>query len=180
MKVRTSIKNINNLIKKIFEEFPVNSLPVKIEDIAKHRGLRVVPYAFDEDISGVLFIEGDNAIIGYNQNESRVRRRFTIAHELGHYELHKDRSNLFMDKGFKAIFRSKSSGLEEETKIMEEEANAFAASILMPEHLLKSLVAGVEFDLSSEDDIKNLAKMFDVSSTAMYFRLRNSGLLTLI
>ncbi len=176
--MRTSIRNINNHIKAIFNEIKVDSLPVKIEDIAKQRGLRVMPYAFDEDISGVLVIEDDLGTIGYNQNESRVRRRFTIAHELGHYELHKERSKLFMDKGFKALFRSKNSGLTEETQIMEQEANAFAASILMPDHLLIKELEKIEFDLSSEDDIKSLAKIFDVSSTAMYFRIRNFGLLS--
>lgn len=176
--MRNSIRNINAQIKSIFSEIKVDSLPVKIEDIAKKCGLRVLPYAFDEDISGVLVIEDNVGTIGYNQNESRVRRRFTIAHELGHYILHKDRSKLFMDKGFKAIFRSKNSGMTEETKRMEEEANAFAASILMPDHFLRKELEKIEFDLSSEDDIKNLAKIFDVSSTAMYFRIRNSGLLT--
>lgn len=179
MSTKTSIKNINHRVKDILSSFQIDSIPVKIEDIARFRGLRVLPYAFEEDISGVLVIEGDQATIGYNQNESRVRRRFTIAHELGHYELHKGRSSMFMDKGYKALFRSKNSGHSDEAQIMEQEANAFAASILMPEHILKGIIANTEFDLSSEDDIKNLAKMFDVSSTAMYFRIRNSGLLSL-
>jgi Zn-dependent peptidase ImmA (M78 family) len=177
--MRTAIKNINNQVKAIFNEIKVDSLPVKIEDIAKQRGLRVMPYAFDEDISGVLVIEDGQGTIGYNQSESRVRRRFTIAHELGHYELHKEKSKLFMDKGFRAIFHRKNTGITEDTKKMEEEANAFAASILMPDHLLIKELEKIEFDLSSEDDIKNLAKIFDVSSTAMYYRIRNSGLLAL-
>jgi len=177
--MRTAIKNINNQVKAIFNEIKVDSLPVKIEDIAKQRGLRVMPYAFDEDISGVLVIEDGLGTIGYNQSESRVRRRFTIAHELGHYELHKEKSKLFMDKGFRAIFHRKNTGITEDTKKMEEEANAFAASILMPDHLLIKELEKIEFDLSSEDDIKNLAKIFDVSSTAMYYRIRNSGLLAL-
>jgi len=177
--MRTAIKNINNQVKAIFNEIKVDSLPVKIEDIAKQRGLRLMPYAFDEDISGVLVIEDGLGTIGYNQSESRVRRRFTIAHELGHYELHKEKSKLFMDKGFRAIFHRKNTGITEDTKKMEEEANAFAASILMPDHLLIKELEKIEFDLSSEDDIKNLAKIFDVSSTAMYYRIRNSGLLAL-
>lgn len=179
MRTATSIRNINSQVKAIFNEIKTDSLPVKIEDIAKQRGLRVMPYAFDEDISGVLVIEDNVGTIGYNQSESRVRRRFTIAHELAHYELHRDKAKLFMDKGFKAIFRSKNSGLTEEAQIMEQEANAFAASILMPDHLLIKELEKIEFDLSSEDDIKNLAKIFDVSSTAMYYRIRNSSLLTL-
>lgn len=176
MSTATSIKNINNIVKSIFNEIKLDSLPVKIEDIAKSRGLRVLPYAFDEEISGVLVIEDNIGTIGYNQSESRVRRRFTVAHELGHYELHKDKANLFMDSGFKALFRSTTSGVTEEKQRMEQEANAFAASILMPEHLLRKELEKIEFDLSDDDDIKSLAKIFDVSFTAMYYRIRNLGL----
>jgi hypothetical protein len=46
----------------------------------------------------------------------------------------------------------------------------------MPDHLLIKELEKIEFDLCSEDDIKHLAKIFDVSSTAMYYRIRNSGL----
>lgn len=176
MSTFTSIKNINSIVKSVLTDLKIDSLPVKIEDVAKNRGLRVLPYSFDEDISGVLVIEDNIGTIGYNQSESRVRRRFTIAHELGHYELHKDKASLFMDNGFKMLFRSVNSGVTEEKQRMEQEANAFAASILMPEHLLKKELEKIEFDLSDDEDIKSLAKIFDVSFTAMYYRIRNLGL----
>lgn len=84
---------------------------------------------------------------------------------------------MFMDKGFNAIFRSAHSELSEQTQILEREANTFAAYILMPDHLLKETIDKIDFDLGSEDEIKNLAKVFDVSSQAMYYRILNSGLL---
>ena len=172
-----SIQFIKKQVDAILAELNITTLPVKIEDVAKKMGLRVTPFAFDDDISGVLVIENGQGTIGYNQNESRVRRRFTIAHECAHYTLHKDQSSMFMDKGFHAIFRSRQSGLSEETQILEREANTFAAYILMPDHLLKREIDQIYFDLGSEDDIKNLAKIFDVSSQAMYYRILNSGLL---
>lgn len=61
--------------------------------------------------------------------------------------------------------------------MIEREANTFAAYILMPDFLLKQEINEIDFDLGSEDDIKNLAKLFDVSSQAMYYRILNSGLL---
>ncbi|RFZ92943.1 ImmA/IrrE family metallo-endopeptidase [Mucilaginibacter conchicola] len=180
MSTRTHARSIHFIKKRadaILSELNIRSLPVKIEDVAKALGLRVTPFAFDDDISGVLVIENEQGYIGYNQNESRVRRRFTIAHECGHYALHSTESKMFMDKGFNAIFRSRQSGLTEETQVLEREANTFAAYILMPDHLLKKEIDQIDFDLGSEDDIKNLAKVFDVSSQAMYYRILNSGLL---
>lgn len=180
MSTRTHARTIQYIKKEadaILLKWGVNSLPIKIEDLAKRSGVQVSPYNFEEEISGVLVIQNGEGVIGYNQSESRVRRRFTIAHELGHYILHREQSSMFMDKGFNAIFRSVNSGLSEATQILEREANTFAAYILMPDHLLKHEINQIGFDLGSEDEIKNLAKIFDVSSQAMYYRILNSGLL---
>lgn len=95
--------HIKQKAEDILHALNVNSLPVKIEEVAKRMGLTVMPFGFDEDISGILIIKEGQGHIGYNQNESRVRRRFNIAHECGHFALHKDQHSMFMDKGFHAI-----------------------------------------------------------------------------
>ncbi len=167
---------INRKVSEILTKIGVSTLPVKVDDIAKSLGVDVVPYPFDDDISGTLIIDGDIGTIGYNQYESRVRRRFTIAHELGHFELHRDRSTMFLDKQFKVHFRSNASKHSEEIQEMEQEANAFAAALLMPEDLIRNQVKDVDIDLGSEEGIRHLARVFDVSTQAMSFRLANLGL----
>jgi len=179
MSFRTYARSITTIKKQteaILAQYGGDTLPIKIEDIAKKAGLHVTPYAFDEDISGALVIENGGGTIGYNQTESRVRRRFTIAHEFGHFWLHRETSSVFMDKGFHVMFRSRQSGMAEDTQIIEREANTFAACILMPDHLLVREIEKIDFDLGSDDDIKNLAKIFDVSAQAMNYRILNSGL----
>lgn len=52
-------------------------------------GFRVVAYLLENEISGLLVINPSGTTIAYNQVESRVRRRFTVAHELGHFILHR-------------------------------------------------------------------------------------------
>ena len=170
-----NIKLINTIVNLILKTVPNLSLPIKIEDIAKGRGLKVIAYPLGDDVSGLLAIQNGIATISYNANESRVRRRFTIAHELGHYELHKEKSDLFVDKQF--IYRSTNSNNTVVNQEMEKEANYFASAILMPTDLLRKQLDKMNIDLASEDGIKELAKLFEVSSTAMSVRISNLGLL---
>lgn len=170
-----NIKLINSKVNAIIKSLPNVDLPIKIEDIAKARGVKVMPYPLGDDVSGLLAIEEGVATIGYNQLEAKVRTRFTIAHELGHFELHRDKSDLFVDKQF--IYRSQNSGDTPAKQQMEQEANYFASAILMPTELVRREVEKMEFDLRSEEAIKALAKIFDVSTTAMSVRISKLGLL---
>lgn len=170
-----NIKFINGKVSSIFKKSPeLTSIPIKIEEIARMRGIKVMPYPLGDDVSGLLAIQDGEATIGYNQNEPKVRKRFTIAHELGHYELHRDKSDLFVDKQF--IYRSEQSGNTPINQMMEQEANAFASAILMPTDQLRKAVRESNLDLVNEEAIKELAKKFEVSTTAMSIRISSLGL----
>lgn len=167
-------KLINSRVSTILKNFNQFDLPIDIEAVAVHQGLTVMAYPLGEDVSGLLSIKDGVGTIGYNQSELKVRRRFTIAHELGHYELHKDKSDLFVDKQF--IYRSKNSYNTIDNQVLEQEANYFASVILMPADLVRREVEKIEMDLGSEEAVRALAKIFDVSSTAMTFRISDLGL----
>ncbi|MBN9483105.1 MAG: hypothetical protein BGO70_01210 [Bacteroidetes bacterium 43-93] len=179
-------KEINDCVTGILQSLKINSLPVRIEDIAKSMGLQVISYPFTEDISGTLIVQNNIGIIGFNQFESKVRRRFTIAHELGHFMLHRDYSDIFLDKQYNAhvkndenvkqYFRVNNPNETITSQALEQQANAFAAAILMPEELLRNQVAIIDFDFGSEEAIKYLARIFDVSTQAMSYRLANLGI----
>lgn len=169
-----NIKLINSKVSAILRSMPDISLPIKIEEIARSRGLTIMPYPLGVDVSGLLSIENGIGTIGYNQDEPKVRRRFTIAHELGHFELHKDKSDLFVDKQF--IYRSQNSRNSPANFVMEQEANFFASAILMPTDLVRMEVEKIEMDLGSEEAIKQLASVFEVSTTAMSIRINALGL----
>lgn len=169
-----NLKLINTKVRSILRSFEPLAFPIDIEFIAKSRGLKVVPYPLDDDVSGVLAIEGGQGTIGYNQKEPRTRKRFTIAHELGHFELHRQYSNLFVDKQF--IYRSQTSGDTKEKLVMEQEANLFASMILMPSDVLRREVEKMEIDLGNEDGLRYLSKAFDVSISAMSVRISSLGL----
>jgi len=165
------LKRIEKITVDILENYRMNKLPVPVGEIAQKRGLKIKPYDLGTNVSGVLVIDSGIGTIGYNPTESKVRQRFTIAHELGHYELHKQDRSLFIDKGFTALFRDQDSSKGEIKK--EQEANAFAAALLMPEKLVWKEIKKQNFDLSDEDSMKQLAKIFYVSVPAMTFRIAN-------
>lgn len=170
-----NIKLINSKVNAVLKAVPNIEPPIQIEEVAKSRGVKVVAYPLEDDISGVLAIQNGEGTIGYNPNEARVRKRFTIAHELGHYELHRGKSDVFVDKQF--IYRSKNSGDTAEKQQMEQEANFFASAILMPSDLVRREIENIDLDLASEEAIKKLADIFEVSTTAMSIRISNLGFL---
>ncbi|GAA4459312.1 hypothetical protein GCM10023189_32820 [Nibrella saemangeumensis] len=171
------IKRIENLACSILQKLDIGEIPIPVELIAERRGLQIRPYDLGTNVSGVLFLREGVGIIGYNPNDSYVRQRFTIAHELGHYELHRAEGELFVDKvdQAKQVYMRNEDSASGEFK-QEREANAFAAAILMPENLLFSELKKIQFDLNDEAALKELAKQFNVSLPAITYRLSNLGL----
>lgn len=167
-------KRIETCTITLLQKFGINELPIPIKKLAKEMGLTVRPHDFGPNVSGMLMIDKGKGIIGYNPLEPVVRQRFTIAHEIGHYELHRVGNEIFVDNHFKALFRDKKSSTGEEQR--EREANAFAAAILMPKDKLEEKIKEMDFDLGDETAIKELAKIFEVSIQAMSFRIPDLGL----
>ena len=138
---------------------------VDVEAIAKSLNINIVPFPFPENISGAFFKKDEKLFLGVNQEEADVRKRFTMAHEIGHYLLHPSDA-LHYDGPDVVYFRSANISKPEEV-----EANYFAAELLMPEErLTKCLDLGVQ-------SISELARRFRVSEQAMTYRLTNLGLM---
>lgn len=136
-------------------EFPID--PIRI---ANSYGIPVYVMNFDnDDISGVLEFHANAPRILVNKHHSTTRKRFTVAHELGHFfrgHLQLDDDQQIIDD--QKIFRSGAWDRQ------EQEANAFAADLLMPAQELKEMVM-------SGKSFKDLVKIFGVSEQAMYVRL---------
>lgn len=170
-------RQIEELAEKVLREAGIQVAPIEISQIAKLHGVEITDYDLGVDVSGVLVLKDGKATIGLNPNDSKVRRRFTIAHELGHFFLEHQRGGLFVDnhkKNFAVMYRDAQSSTGE--ILQEQEANAFAAAILMPRELLESWTKKFNFDLTDESDLKTLANQFKVSSQAMAIRIANLGL----
>jgi Zn-dependent peptidase ImmA (M78 family) len=175
-KVKWAEKKAN----KLLEELNITQPPVPVEEITQQLNIKISYEPFEGDISGLLYRDDSNTIIGVNSNESYQRKRFTIAHELGHFILHEG-DQLYFDHNFKVNFRDSVSS--QGSKSIEIEANAFAASLLMPENLVReaydtTISYGVDpFSDDHSEEVALLAKIFNVSQTAMLIRLGKLGLL---
>jgi Zn-dependent peptidase ImmA (M78 family) len=153
----------------------VTGAPVPIHLVAQRLGLLVEGVALGNEVSGVLVIDGDRGIVGYNLAHSATRQRFTIAHEIGHYQLHREDASLFIDERYFAAFRNSLSSSGSDRR--ERQANAFAAALLMPAHLVERELKNRNFDLGDEEGLRDLAGVFQVSVQAMVYRLTNLGIL---
>jgi len=176
-------QNIEIKAQSLLEEAGYNGSPVKIdiESFAKHHGFEIKEYDFktneinSDTISGALVVQNGIRTIGVNSTESNQRKRFTIAHELGHFFL-----NHGMKDGIKLdtykLYRNVDSamGFKEE----EIQANAFAAALLMPQNYLLNefeRLANIYFD--NLKIIEELADRFFVSQISMSYRLNRLGLM---
>jgi Zn-dependent peptidase ImmA (M78 family) len=137
-----------------------------VHEIARHLGIEVVPHLFSYNISGVFFRKDDRLYLGVNSQHHEHRKRFTIAHEIGHYVLHSDEVLHYDSKDVEVFFRSDSI-----SDLNEIEANHFAAELLMPEERVKHLIE------ENVQSIQELASRFNVSEDAMRYRLINLGYL---
>lgn len=149
-----------------------------------------------EGASARLVVQGRKGIISITPTRNPGRRRFSIAHELGHFEMHSE-SQSFWNCTDKDLSTFGGAGVEaeddpevvadEETSesgeteraqtpklnpaerrlLQEKEANSFAAELLMPERLIKSALPHGRPRLEM---IQDLSRQFEVSWLAMAYR----------
>lgn len=170
-------KQIRRIVNQVLEEMGIDGPLVPVKEIAEEHGVLVQETRAEDDLSGFIYVdsETDETVIGVNKSHGKQRKRFTIAHELGHMLLH-DFDDLHVDRGFGVKLRNRVSS--EGTDLEEKEANLFAAELLMPKDFIEDVFdeQGIEMvDLEDEKIISSLAKIFDVSVQAMTFRLMYLG-----
>lgn len=163
---------------KVLQKSGVSKPPVPVEKIAIEYGalLSFEPFEDKEAISGMLFRDNKQVVIGINSAHGKTRQRFSIAHELGHLLLHEGK--LFVDKVSRINLRDETSSKAIDRE--EIEANSFAAALLMPKDLvIKEITKRIGRSRTIELDvlISDLAKLFGVSKEAMDYRLRNLGII---
>ena len=135
--------------------------PVAIVRLCRDFGIRVAEADdLPKDTSGFIR-KNDNGTfdIGYNGKEPATRQRFTVAHELAHYLLHRD----LMTGAYPENVMLRSGRL---TNKHETQANKLAAEILMPYAAIDEYI-----ETRRGFSIVDMAKDFGVSASALAIRL---------
>ncbi|MCJ8312012.1 MAG: ImmA/IrrE family metallo-endopeptidase [Saccharospirillaceae bacterium] len=150
----------NKIRKTYWDE---NKFPVDPVTIGRALSIRIVDVQLPENVAGALLKKiGEDPVIMLHADDPVNRKRFTLAHELGHYIYRMERGH-FDDQEIDHVdHRNQDS--RKGSDVEEISANRFAASLLMPQDQVKLLC-------KSTVDVFELSKFFEVSTSAMKYRL---------
>ena len=155
---------IQNRAERILNEFQLTKLPINPIEIAEKENILVQPKTDSEPgVSAMLLKKGDNIGIFYATYLNNPGfENFSIAHELGHY---------FLDGHIDYLFKTSQIHLSNAGYIgfdkIEQEADTFAAALLMPENLFKDKLTEYEKGLAC---IEAMALLCNTSLTATAIR----------
>ena len=156
----------------VLNRFNLMKAPIDVEILAKKLNISIEHQDLDDSVSGFLVKKDGKNIIGLNEHHHAVRKRFTISHEIGHFNLHVD-TPLFVDF-YKGSMLYRTNHKKQDYK-MEKEANSYAAALLMPQVLISTEISKMSDDMDYDTKLLELSRKFEVSQQAMDFRLKTLG-----
>ncbi|WP_226052966.1 ImmA/IrrE family metallo-endopeptidase [Dickeya chrysanthemi] len=139
------------------------SAPIKLGEIAKDFGLVVKIATLPADISGEIKEINNTVIIKVNRHDVKARRRYTLAHEIAHFLLHRH----LLGQGISDDILYRSSQSDE----IEAEANRLASDIIMPMKLVEEIIKKHYKGKKDAELYEATAEELEVSTTALKIRL---------
>jgi Zn-dependent peptidase ImmA (M78 family) len=149
------------LLTDVFGKVDDIKLPIDLNVIADYCNLKILQGSFkNNNVEGAL--DRSNKTVYLLQDDSFERKNFTLAHEIGHLKLHEDvKTELFFMQQLDQIADLQTHPEDD----IEADADKFAASLLIPEPLIKSL-------WKINRNVEYLAKIFGVPMVVMRYRLK--------
>ena len=148
--------------------------PINVWAIARQLNFEVFEAGFkDAKVSGMMIdskkvvkMLGCKRAIVLNREENKERQAFTVAHELAHFVLHcNDRTDFF-----EAYHWGK-----EKRSLTEDEADKFAAMLLMPTNTFSDVYQQLRNKYDTTELIRAMSKIFMVEDEAVKRRIREIG-----
>lgn len=143
---------VRKMVKKVLAESKIKEPPVDLQQIIRSHGLGYEEVEdFPDSVDALTVQDGKQVYIAVNARHHIHRRRFSAAHELGHWFLHREE----MHEDSITIDNPPSEGSEIGTKApAESEADLFAGELLVPLEMLR---------VHHQKTIPELSKIFVVS-----------------
>jgi Zn-dependent peptidase ImmA (M78 family) len=185
--MKTDLQNVKNKAEQLIEQYALSS-PVRVFELADLIGigwklcssedLTRMLSDNDKNVSAAELKETITDILGCYDKEKKVlylhdtnqpitRKRFTMAHEIGHYILHGDAKDTHHFR--KTYYRR---DILKPTDAYEKEANYFAGYLLMPDRDILSVLPYSRMMISGDEIVDKYSKIFAVSPESMRIRLR--------
>jgi hypothetical protein len=164
MPPKADLRRAADAARGMLESLPSIELPIDPLAIARGLDIKLFPVVQQEiDFSGCLMhADGKWAIVYRDDIPVSGFRRFTVAHELGHFEITAHRAVIFSG----TTRHISESGFTSHLWY-EQEADHFAAELLMPEDLFRTAIRETTIGLSA---IKHLSEKFNTSLTSTAIR----------
>lgn len=160
-RIAPDYRQVKQVVDRVLNENVITEPPVLPKDICQNYGITVLFADFGKlssEVSG--FFDFATKRIFVNRADPSNRQVFTIAHEFGHYLLHAALFTSHPDE-YKVLLRAPIGGVKDP---LEQEANAFAANLLVPRHFLDRY-----YEIASSAE---LARLFIVSEEVVRYRLK--------
>lgn len=119
---------------------------------------------------GMYIRKAGRSLIIVNSQRRPSKQRFTVAHELGHHELHRHGHDSFAIGDMDVLQTLKDPA--------EVAANAFASTFMAPSRGLVSSLAGKRGPRVEPVDVVALMGSFGLSYEALCWRLKNAGIIS--
>jgi Zn-dependent peptidase ImmA (M78 family) len=158
---RADFKGVRSKAQEVLKENLIYSPPIDAYEIARNYGVNVMNKPFPDKIKDIAgFIIFNEHKIYVNAADSLHRRRFTVAHELGHLLLHEK----FLEQNPElGVLARRPLGRKDDDPL-EQEANCFAANLLVPGSMLERY---------KNENPNLVAEIFGVSPDVIGYRMKN-------
>ncbi|HXU94579.1 MAG TPA: ImmA/IrrE family metallo-endopeptidase [Gallionella sp.] len=165
-----AISNVAQRAENLIDELGISSASdIDVEAIAFDSGIDVL-YEVLDGCEATLVGVGSNAIATVRPSSSRGRERFSVAHEIGHWLMHRGKS-----------FRCRADDFVQNYNAdirFEKEADEFASHLLMPTSIFRPAIRAL--NKPGLHHLQEIAKQFEVSLQAVSIRLATLDTLPVI
>jgi len=159
LRIVTSYECVEIAADKLRESWVLGVAPLyNLVELVEDQGVRIYEIETSDEFDGISAWVDDTPVIAVNLKNNLVRRRFTIAHELGHILLE------FED--------------EQDNRGREKLCHAFAGAFLLPRHVIFSELGGERRSKIAVLELEKIKEIYGISIQAIMIRIYKLGIVS--